>query len=211
MWYSTTDLDFLFKFIIIGTGLLMLLLTTLIATSGERYQIKIFFVGISIIFILMFSSTNLKGLLMSRAMFTQDHNLIIDKAKEKFNAKKIKFEEDDDFPTYFVEVDGKEYVFTLSDTGVNVDKIWSQGIIVYQSTISNVDEGLPLKARIAMKKLREVIGEEKVKYEGRKSFNQYLGRVEDKIYTINIDDVNLKNPEVESIIHNDKYIYERKD
>lgn len=101
-----------------------------------------------------------------RGIVTENENIIIDKAKEIYDPKKMTITETEDPKIYTVNVDGTgDYTFVVSDKGKNIDEIQKDGKVVYTSTEENHDEWLTDDWKLVAESIRKITGESEFKKE----------------------------------------------
>lgn len=137
---------------------------------------------------------------------TDNEKMIISKAEEVLDAREGYIPKGQGPLHYTVTINKENYTFALSETGVNVDKIYKNQSVIYESEKENVDEWLTSIQKVATAKVREITGNQSALIEDYISHGKYAIESENKLYTVKVDS---KDEEVEYVLHNDTYVYKK--
>lgn len=211
-WLFNTDIGLMSSLLVVTIFLLIILICTLHLLEnlkeGKTNNTPYFIFPILILGILIFGM--IKFGLFTAFNLSDNERMVIQKVEEVLDINKGFIEKKQGPSHYKVIVNKEEYVVTLSEIGFHVDSIYRNGDLdyelVYQSTEENIDEKLNSMEKLATAKIREISNSPSAFIETYIKYGEYIVESDDKLYTVKVD---IKKEEIESVIHNDTYIYKR--
>lgn len=201
LWSDIPNTFMIMSFVsvfVVGIGILILLLSI-----GKFISATVTFIMMCI---LIFVPLNSGALLDNN--FNEDERMIIYKAIDELDARVVIIPEDQERPLYNVTVDDEKYTFIVNDMGMNVNMIIrnENSEIIYELSEKELDESLTKLGRIAASKIRNIAGTNDVYLTEVIDYDRFKIKANNKSYDVKVSDI---ENEVEFIIHNDIYIYEK--